>query len=170
MVIIYDVCRCGGGADCKRVEDEKGKSERGAATPFTRALNLDTFPSRRPACRHAPVPLALSALLVALYVLLGAALFHRTERWGLLEGCYFSFSCLATIGFGDLRPGRGPAADAGVAACAAYILAGVVVVATAFNLAQDHALSFASRRHLAPPARLCAPRPRVHAHTHAPMS
>lgn len=169
------VCRYPG-AECKQIEDEKGKSALARRTPFQRALNLDTLRrrTRSGACRaHTPVPVALSALLMALYVLLGACVFQRTERWSLLEGCYFSFSSLATIGFGDLRPGRGAAPDAAIGVCCAYILLGVVVVATGFNLIHED--SAAALRRL---AALCAGRERAvhglrsheHAHAHAPPS
>ncbi|XP_063368530.1 TWiK family of potassium channels protein 7-like [Cydia amplana] len=121
-------------------------------TPFQAALNLDGLGAGARICaaRARRVPAALSVALLALYVALGAALFARTERWSLLDGCYFSFSSLATIGFGALRPGRAAAAraaageagaaaalDAAVGACAAYILVGVAVVAAAFDLLQE---------------------------------
>ncbi|GBP18757.1 TWiK family of potassium channels protein 18 [Eumeta japonica] len=118
-------------------------------TPFQAALNLEGAQGgiagglHWPCGAHARVPLPLSVLPVALYVLAGALLFQRTERWSILDGCYFSFSSLATVGFGELRPGRyassvSPhAEDLAIGACCLYILVGIALVATCFNLARE---------------------------------
>ena len=39
------------------------------------------------------------------YILLGATIFSTWENWSFLEGAYFSFITLTTIGFGDFVPG-----------------------------------------------------------------
>ena len=39
------------------------------------------------------------------YILLGATIFSHWEGWTFLEGAYFSFITLTTIGFGDFVPG-----------------------------------------------------------------
>ncbi|XP_068630164.1 potassium channel subfamily K member 15-like [Battus philenor] len=117
------------------------------STPFQAALNLDNLSSGYHwTCRdHTRVPVALSLLVAALYVLLGTFVFQSTEKWNLVDGCYFSFSSLATIGFGSLRPGAHAAAvspkaeDAAVGVCCVYILVGIVVVAMCFNLVQEDA-------------------------------
>ncbi|XP_049879648.1 potassium channel subfamily K member 16-like [Pectinophora gossypiella] len=113
-------------------------------TPFQAALNLAALGAAPRACRaHTRVPVPLSLLLIALYVALGAAVFRATEDWSLVDGCFFSFSSLATIGFGDLRPGRGAGAasakaeDVAVGVCCIYILVGIVVIAMCFNLIQE---------------------------------
>ncbi|XP_046384900.1 potassium channel subfamily K member 18-like [Ischnura elegans] len=51
------------------------------------------------------VPATLCLLLVAAYVCGGALLFRKLEGWTFLEGSFFCFSSLGTIGFGDLAPG-----------------------------------------------------------------
>ncbi|XP_048482443.1 potassium channel subfamily K member 16 [Plutella xylostella] len=109
-------------------------------TPFQAALNLATLP-RAPCPAPRAVPAPLSVLLLALYMALGALVFRETEHWSLLDGAYFAFSALATIGLGELRPGRraaSPAAeDVAIGVCCLYILVGIVVVAMCFNLIQE---------------------------------
>lgn len=52
------------------------------------------------------VPVTLCLILVLAYICSGALLFHRLENWSILEGSYFCFTSLGTIGFGDLLPGE----------------------------------------------------------------
>lgn len=133
-------------ADCKQpacaVRNNRDRQKR---TPFQAALNLDSFSGGYHwTCRdHTRVPIILSLLLIVLYIALGTFVFHTTERWNLVDGCYFSFASLATIGFGDLRPGlyastiSAKAEDVAVGVCCLYILVGIVVIAMCFNLIQE---------------------------------
>lgn len=135
------------GAECKQfVEcDRKEFYDRQKRTPFQAALNLDSFSGGYHwTCRdHTRVPIVLSLLLIILYIALGTFVFHTTERWNFVDGCYFSFSSLATIGFGNLKPGlyastvSAKAEDIAVGVCCIYILVGIVVVAMCFNLIQE---------------------------------
>lgn len=43
---------------------------------------------------------------LAVYICLGAAVFAAWEEWSFLDGAYFCFVTLSTIGFGDLVPGK----------------------------------------------------------------
>lgn len=125
--------------------DPAGKCDAQRRTPFQAALNLDSFSGGYHwTCRdHTRVPIILSLLLIVLYIALGTFVFHTTERWNLVDGCYFSFASLATIGFGDLRPGlyastiSAKAEDVAVGVCCIYILVGIVVIAMCFNLIQE---------------------------------
>lgn len=135
--------------DCEAGLREKHRGPRQARTPFHAALNLDSFSGGYHwTCRdHTRVPILLSLVLMILYVALGTLVFHTTEKWTVTDGCYFSFSSLATIGFGNLKPGEhasaisGKAEDLAVGVCCIYILVGIVVVAMCFNLIQEDASS-----------------------------
>ncbi|XP_026745149.1 potassium channel subfamily K member 2-like [Trichoplusia ni] len=132
--------------ECKQYDcDKRDLYDRQKRTPFQAALNLDSFSGGYHwTCRdHTRVPIILSLLLIVLYIALGTFVFNTTERWTLVDGCYFSFSSLATIGFGDLKPGlyastvSAKAEDIAVGVCCIYILVGIVVIAMCFNLIQE---------------------------------
>ena len=85
------------------------------------------------------VPVTLCLIIVLAYICSGAFLFHRLENWSILEGSYFCFTSLGTIGFGDLLPGQN-AEEASLCACSAYILTGMALVAMCFSLVQDEVI------------------------------
>lgn len=51
------------------------------------------------------VPLTVCLAIMISYILLGAILFSQWEGWEYLNGSYFCFISLSSIGFGDLVPG-----------------------------------------------------------------
>ncbi|VEL29674.1 unnamed protein product [Protopolystoma xenopodis] len=53
------------------------------------------------------IPINVVIGVLAVYILLGASIFNKWEPWSLVDGAYFAFVTLATIGFGDLVPGNG---------------------------------------------------------------
>ena len=99
------------------------------------------------------VPISLCLLVMVSYILGGAMLFSEWEGWGYLEGFYFSFITLSTIGFGDMVPGAsisdnsddsdsalGPSSDpfnTKFILCSLYILVGMALIAMCFNLMQE---------------------------------
>lgn len=85
------------------------------------------------------VPISLCLIIVLAYICSGAVLFHRLENWSLLEGSYFCFTSLGTIGFGDLLPGKN-AEEVSLCACSAYILTGMALVAMCFSLVQEEVM------------------------------
>lgn len=93
------------------------------------------------------VPIYLVLTGLAAYICLGAAVFAAWEEWSFLDGAYFCFVTLSTIGFGDLVPGKSlkSAESQGgqlqVSACVAYLLLGLVLIATAFSLVQEEVLA-----------------------------
>ncbi|XP_044261008.1 potassium channel subfamily K member 17-like [Tribolium madens] len=99
--------------------------------------------SQKPPCSCANpvrVPVTLCLIIVLAYICSGAVLFHRLENWSLLEGSYFCFTSLGTIGFGDLLPGQN-AEEISLCACSAYILTGMALVAMCFSLVQDEVIN-----------------------------
>lgn len=88
------------------------------------------------------IPISLCLAIMLVYICGGAIMFNRLEGWSLLEGGYFCFTSLGTIGFGDLMPvGRNAPSttleELSLCACSLYILAGMGLIAMCFNLVQE---------------------------------
>ncbi|XP_068203075.1 potassium channel subfamily K member 9-like [Palaemon carinicauda] len=75
------------------------------------------------------------------YICGGAAVFAYAHQWTFLHAIYFCFSSLTTIGFGDLAPETTPNMSTGVQVAllgsAFYLLVGMALIATCFNLMQE---------------------------------
>ncbi|XP_068087063.1 potassium channel subfamily K member 18-like [Anabrus simplex] len=83
-----------------------------------------------------PVALCLGAMV--LYVCGGAVALVKLEGWPFLDGCYFCFMSLSTIGFGDLVPGGySSKGNSTVWFCSVYILTGMALTAMCFNILHD---------------------------------
>lgn len=93
------------------------------------------------------VPVALVLLVLLGYICLGAAVFAAWEGWTFIDGAYFCFVTLSTIGFGDLVPGKsfqGTDTQNGqlqLVACCGYLLFGLVLIAMSFSLVQEEVVS-----------------------------
>lgn len=89
------------------------------------------------------VPIWLVILLVIGYIMGGAFMFSLWEEgWGPLEGAYFCFTTLTTIGFGDLVPGSAKFSDnkeeqTKFIICCVYLIVGLSLLAMSFNLVQE---------------------------------
>ncbi|XP_014249504.1 TWiK family of potassium channels protein 18 isoform X1 [Cimex lectularius] len=88
------------------------------------------------------VPISICLAIMVLYVCGGAMLFAKWENWELLDGAYFCFISLSTIGFGDLVPGAMIRSREGVVElefifCSTYLLLGMALIAMCFNLMQE---------------------------------
>ena len=96
------------------------------------------------------VPISLCLLVIVAYVVGGALLFSEWEGWELLDGSYFCFITLSTIGFGDMVPGDAISKDAQdgdeasvgpvnnkFVLCSMYIIIGMALIAMCFNLMQE---------------------------------
>jgi len=73
----------------------------------------------------------------------GAILFANWDDWTLMDGAYFSFITISTVGFGDLIPGV-PANgnwtkddEIKLVATAIYMIFGMAFLSMAFQLIQD---------------------------------
>lgn len=90
------------------------------------------------------VPLTITMIIITMYILFGALIFHLFEDWGGVEAGYFCYITLATIGFGDFVPGQnskdkyaGPKLIAG----AIYVLFGMAILAMCFDLMQEEIIA-----------------------------
>ncbi|XP_064086046.1 TWiK family of potassium channels protein 7-like [Macrobrachium nipponense] len=87
------------------------------------------------------VPVTLCLVLMITYICGGAAVFAYAHQWTFLHAIYFCFSSLTTIGFGDLAPETAPNTSTGVQVAllgsAFYLLVGMALIATCFNLMQE---------------------------------
>lgn len=88
-----------------------------------------------------PVPVTLCLLILALYTVGGALFFAHVHDWPYLHALCFCFGALTTIGFGDLPPASAPprsaTAQLQLVAAAVYVLVGMALIATCFNLLQE---------------------------------
>ncbi|KAI4492209.1 hypothetical protein M0802_009899 [Mischocyttarus mexicanus] len=87
-----------------------------------------------------PVPIWLCVFLVVSYILGGACLFSKWEKWTFLDSAYFCFITLTTIGFGDFVPNKLDA-HKGIALCSLYLLFGIALLAMSFNLVQEEVIN-----------------------------
>lgn len=86
------------------------------------------------------VPIFVSLMLIALYIFGGAILFSEWENWPWLDGAYFCFITLSTIGFGDLVPGMRSDSVANqekLILCSFYLIFGLAIIAMCFDLMQE---------------------------------
>uniref|UniRef100_T1ITT6 Potassium channel domain-containing protein n=1 Tax=Strigamia maritima TaxID=126957 RepID=T1ITT6_STRMM len=93
---------------------------------------------------HVTVPITLCLLILVLYICGGGWLFSEWEEWYFLDGCYFCFVTLTTIGFGDLVPGDTISSDEDsqvkLVLCSLYVLVGMALIAMCFNLMQEEVI------------------------------
>ncbi|CAG9808943.1 unnamed protein product [Chironomus riparius] len=92
------------------------------------------------------VPITVCVAIMIGYIFLGAVLFKAWEDWNYLDGSYFCFISLSSIGFGDLVPGAALSADGYQSVdlafifCAVYLLLGMALIAMCFNLMQEQVI------------------------------
>lgn len=90
--------------------------------------------------RKTTIPISVTLSLLSSYLILGAVLFSEWENWKFLDGAYFCFVTLATIGLGDLVPGKSITStqdESKLVICALYVLFGLSLMAMCFNLMQE---------------------------------
>jgi hypothetical protein len=92
--------------------------------------------------RKITVPISITLFILSSYILLGGILFKTLEEWTVLDGVYFCFITLSTIGLGDYVPGNSindsdTQAELKLVGCSLYLLMGLSLIAMCFNLMQE---------------------------------
>lgn len=82
-------------------------------------------------------PICLCLCMMIVYIVIGALVLYRLEEWPMLDGIYFCFMALSTIGFGDLMPGLRKDSTATLWFCSIYIMSGMALTAMCFNVLHD---------------------------------
>ena len=103
--------------------------------------------------RLVTIPVTTCLLVFVSYILCGAVIFSAWEGWGILDGAYFCFTSLMTIGFGDFVPGNSyiynvadssmsvQEANAKIVLGAVYLLLWMAVMSMCINLVQEEIVS-----------------------------
>jgi hypothetical protein len=129
------------------VEGEKG--EEGAEPEVDSAEETELEPVG--AAEQVTIPISTCLAVFFVYISVGSLLFSWWEGWDYLDGSYFCFITLVTIGFGDLVPGDSHedrqlrAVDSELVLCSLYILLGMALMAMCFHLTQERFFQTARR-------------------------
>ena len=98
--------------------------------------------------RLVTIPVTSCLIVLFGYIFLGTVLFSNWEGWNYLDGAYFCFISLMTIGFGDFVPGNKyiyqvtenineEESKAKLIIGTIYILFGMAILAMCLNLMQE---------------------------------
>ena len=98
--------------------------------------------------RLVTIPITTCLLVLLSYIAFGAILFAHWEDWSYLDGAYFCFTSLMTIGFGDFVPGNSyiynvgedtseQEAGAKLVLGSVYLLLGMGIIGMCVNLMQE---------------------------------
>ncbi|CAF4886270.1 unnamed protein product [Pieris macdunnoughi] len=91
------------------------------------------------------VPISACVAFMVGYLIFGSMLFGMWEKWDKLDGAYFCFISLSSIGFGDFVPGERvytPRIETSFIVCSLYLMLGMALVAMCFNLMQEQVLHY----------------------------
>lgn len=107
--------------------------------------NESNFPDEMPDDEFLNVPISLTIVVAIMYLFIGAILFATWNGWSWIQGAYFSFVTLSTIGFGDYVPGwqeaSTPIGRLKLVVSSLYIVFGLAVLSMSFNLMMDEMIS-----------------------------
>lgn len=161
------LCRCCPGVAKKRAERRRRRAEElsvdyygnrnGSDSPevsITRGQFQDASSSNEEQSENGTdnsdsqtvtVPVTICLVIMVGYILGGTVLFAKYEdKWSTLDGSYFCFISLSTIGFGDLVPGKAIYSDTkfelSSILCSMYLMLGMALIAMCFNLMQEEVI------------------------------
>ncbi|XP_053616914.1 potassium channel subfamily K member 18-like isoform X2 [Plodia interpunctella] len=91
------------------------------------------------------VPISVCVFIMVGYIIFGSMIFGLWEKWDQLDGAYFCFISLSSIGFGDIVPGERvytPRVETSFIVCSLYLMLGMALVAMCFNLMQEQVIHY----------------------------
>ncbi|KAJ0172866.1 hypothetical protein K1T71_011042 [Dendrolimus kikuchii] len=91
------------------------------------------------------VPISVCISILVGYIMFGSMIFCMWEKWDQLDGAYFCFISLSSIGFGDFVPGERvytPRIETSFIVCSLYLMLGMALVAMCFNLMQEQVIHY----------------------------
>ncbi|KAI5633987.1 ion channel domain-containing protein [Phthorimaea operculella] len=91
------------------------------------------------------VPISVCVAIMVGYLMFGSMIFGIWEKWDQLDGAYFCFISLSSIGFGDFVPGERvytPRIETSFIVCSMYLMLGMALVAMCFNLMQEQVIHY----------------------------
>ena len=83
------------------------------------------------------LPFCVCLSVIIGYILVGGYLLTLWEEWSYMDGAFFCFVSLSTIGFGELTPGSSQLA------AALYLLLGMALIAVCCSLLQEQLVALA---------------------------
>ncbi|XP_059046912.1 potassium channel subfamily K member 15-like [Achroia grisella] len=109
-------------------------------TPETSEFSYLTFDAQ-----SITVPLSVCVFILVGYIMFGSMIFGMWEQWDQLDGAYFCFISLSSIGFGDFVPGERvytPRIETSFIVCSMYLMLGMALAAMCFNLMQEQVIHY----------------------------
>lgn len=84
------------------------------------------------------VPIIVIVLILASYICIGTVIFSLWENWSFIDGAYFCFVTLSTIGFADMVPRKTfHGSDVQLLVCSLYLIIGLILVTMSFTLLES---------------------------------
>ncbi|XP_013196116.1 potassium channel subfamily K member 18 [Amyelois transitella] len=124
-----------------------GPGIRGWSEPFHRraSASISEFSYITFDAQTITVPISVCVFIMVGYIMFGSMIFGLWEKWDQLDGAYFCFISLSSIGFGDIVPGERvytPRVETSFIVCSMYLMLGMALVAMCFNLMQEQVIHY----------------------------
>ncbi|CAH0595558.1 unnamed protein product [Chrysodeixis includens] len=124
-----------------RPDPRRGASEPARRSPsVTSDFSYVTFDAQA-----ITVPISVCVTIMVGYIMFGSMIFGMWEKWDQLDGSYFCFISLSSIGFGDFVPGERvytQRIETSFIVCSLYLMLGMALVAMCFNLMQEQVMHY----------------------------
>lgn len=81
------------------------------------------------------VPIIVIVIILAIYICIGTVIFSIWENWSFVDGAYFCFVTLSTIGFADMVPLKTfYGSNVQLLVCSIYLTVGLILVTMSYTL------------------------------------